>query len=312
MGLDPQVKAVLDQMASAGMPPLNALPVVAAREAALALSAMTGDPEPVADVQNRSIPGPAGPIPVRVYTPQGSAPLSVLMYSHGGGWVICNLDTHDGICRALANAAGCVVVSVDYRLAPEHTFPAAAEDVYAATEWVARNAASIGADATRIAVGGDSAGGNLSAVAALMARDRGGPSLCFQLLVYPVTDAATDTASYAESAEGYFLTRDMMQWFWDHYAPSAADRRHPYASPLRADNLRGLPPALVITAEFDPLRDEGEAYASRLRAAGVPVVLTRYDGMIHGFFGMGAILVQGTTAINEAAASLRAAFARRE
>jgi acetyl esterase len=260
---------------------------------------------------DRTVPGAAGAISVRIYTPAGSTPFPVLVYLHGGGWVIGNLDTHDGTCRALANAAGCVIVSVDYRLAPEHRFPAAPEDAYAATQWVATNAASIGADPSRIAVGGDSAGGNLSAVVALMARDRGGPSLCFQLLVYPVTDGTTQSASYRDNADGYFLTKDMMEWFWNHYVRDAADRRHAYASPLRAESLNGVPPALVITAEFDPLRDEGEAYAARLREVGVPVVLTRYDGMIHGFFGMGAMLSQGTSAINEAAASLRAAFARR-
>ena len=291
------------------MPPLNAMPVAEARAAAMALGGMTGPPETVAHVEDRTIPGPAGQIPVRIYTPTGRPPFPLLVYFHGGGWVIGNLETHDGVCRALTNAAACIVVSVDYRLAPEHPFPAAPEDSYAATQWVAANAAAIGGDPTRIAVGGDSAGGNLTAVVALVARDRGAPPLCFQLLVYPVTDAACDTASYRDNADGYFLTRDMMGWFWNHYAAQRSARENPYASPLRAASLKGLPPALVITAEFDPLRDEGEAYAARLRDAGVAAQLTRYDGMIHGFFGMGSMLDQAKTAIAQAAAALRSAFA---
>jgi acetyl esterase len=236
----------------------------------------------------------------------------MLVYFHGGGWVIGNLDTHDGVCRQLCNAAHCVVVSVDYRLAPEHPYPAAAEDAYAATRWVAANAAAIGGDPARIALGGDSAGGNLTAVVTLMARDRGGPPLVFQLLVYPATDAPTaDHPSYRENAEGYFLTRDMMLWFWNHYCGSTPDLTDAYRYPLRAKDLRRLPPAYVITAEFDPLRDEGEAYAARLREANVPVRLKRYAGMIHGFFGMGALLTQAREATKEAAEALRSAFAAR-
>jgi acetyl esterase len=202
-------------------------------------------------------------------------------------------------------------VSVDYRLAPEHKVPAAPEDTYAATKWVAENAASLNADPVRIAIGGDSAGGNLTAVTAQMARDAGGPRLAFQLLVYPVTDGACDTASYRDNADGYLLTNDLMQWFWNHYVRSAADRQNPMASPLRTRNLRGLPPALVQTAEFDPLRDEGEAYAARLKEAGVPATLTRYDGMIHGFFGLESMIDKAKTAINEAATALHAAFGGR-
>jgi acetyl esterase/lipase len=310
MGLDPQAQALLDQMAGSGLPPLNSLPVADARQAAMALGDMTGAPEAVAGVSNRTIPGPAGDVPVRIYTPAGTPPFPALVYIHGGGWVIGNLDTHDGVCRSLTNGAGCVVVSVDYRLAPEHKFPAATEDAYAATCWVAAHAPSIGADPARIAVGGDSAGGNLSAVVALMARDRGTPRLCYQLLVYPVTDAACDTPSYRDNADGYFLTRDMMRWFWNHYLRSAADGENPYASPLRATNLRGLPPALVMTAEFDPLRDEGETYAARLRQADVPVTLSRYDGMIHGFFGMAGMIDRAKDAVKEAAAALRRALER--
>ena len=311
MGLDPQARALLDEVAALGLPAFHTLSVAEARRATAAMAALQGEPEPIARVENRNIPGPAGAIPVRIYTPSGDAPLPVLVYYNGGGWVIGSLETHDGTCRSLANAAGCVVVSVDYRLAPEHKFPAAAEDAYAAAVWIAEHAAALGADAARLAVGGDSAGGNLAAVVSLMARDRGTPRLVYQLLVYPVTDGACDTASYEENADGYFLTRDMMRWFWNHYLAAAGDRRDPYHSPLRAARFNGLPPALVITAEFDPLRDEGEAYAERLRAAGVPVQLTRYHGLVHGFFGLGAVLDQAKTAMAEASGGLRAAFASR-
>ncbi len=309
MPLDPQAKAFLDQLAASGAPPLNALPVEEARKALLELFAPKEEPEPVGKVEDRKIAGPAGAIPVRIYTPQGSGPFPVLVYFHGGGWVIGNLETHDPVCRKLTRAAGCTVVSVDYRLAPEHKFPAGPEDCYAATRWVAENAASLGADPARIAVGGDSAGGNLAAVVALMARDRGGPPLAYQLLIYPVTDHAFDNPSYRENADGYLLTRDAMIWFWNHYLSHEEEGKNPYASPLKARDLRGLPPALVITAEFDPLRDEGEAYAERLREAGVPVTCSRYHGMIHGFFSLSEIMDQGKKAIEEAAQALRLALA---
>ncbi len=307
MPIDPQAKMILDQVESMGMPALHELPVAEARQSMTAMAAMQGEPEPIAAAENRKIPGPAGEIPVRIYTPAGAAPLPGLVYYHGGGWVLGDLETHDGVCRSLANAAGCVVVSVDYRLAPENKFPAAAEDCYAAARWVAENAASIGVDPRRIAVGGDSAGGNLTAVVALMARDRGTPSLVYQLLIYPVTDTSLETASYRENADGYMLTRDGMRWFWGHYIGDD-DRCNPYAAPLRAESLSGLPPALVITAEFDPLRDEGEAYARRLREAGVSAKLKRYDGMIHGFFGMGAFIDRAREAVGDAVAGLKAAF----
>jgi acetyl esterase len=310
MALDLQARAFLDQLAAAGSPPLNALSVPDARQALLTLFATTGEKEPIQRVEDRHIPGPGGPIPIRIYTPQGNNRLPILVYFHGGGWVLGDLETHDAPCRALANAASCLVIAVDYRLAPEHKYPAAVEDCYAATKWVVLNAAALGGDPMRIAVGGDSAGGNLAAAVALMARDRGTPSLTYQLLIYPVTDYAFDTASYRDNAEGYLLTKDMMQWFWRHYLNSEADGQTPYASPLRARDVHGLPPALIITAEFDPLRDEGEAYAARLREAGVPVVLSRYSGMIHGFFSLATVLDQGKQAIAEAATRLREAFGR--
>jgi acetyl esterase/lipase len=231
------------------------------------------------------------------------------VWFHGGGWVVGDLESADATARHLTVRADCVVVSVDYRLAPETKFPGPAEDCYSATKWVAQNAASINVDPSKIAVGGDSAGGNLAAVISLMARDRGGPPLALQLLVYPVTDRDFSTESYVQNAEGYQLTRDSMIWYWNHYLKSDADVANPYAAPLQAQDLRGLPPALVITAEYDPLRDEGEAYAHRLEAAGVNTTCIRYDGMIHGFFGMATAIDKGKQAIAQASASLKAAFA---
>jgi acetyl esterase len=242
MPLDPQAQAFLDQIAALGGQPLSSMPVPIARQSMEMLASMNGAEVPLGSAVDRTIPGPAGQIPVRVYTPNGTAPFPLLVYFHGGGWVLGSLGTHDGICRALAAGAGCVVVSVDYRLAPEHRYPAAADDCYAATQWCAAHAADLGVDAARIAIGGDSAGGNLTAVVAQMARDRGGPKLVFQLLIYPVTDAARDTQSYRDNAEGYLLTAGDMDWFWNHYLGDARARgEEPYASPIRAKSLAGLP-----------------------------------------------------------------------
>lgn len=306
MPLDPQAQAFLDQMAALNAPPLNQLPPEIARQGAK-LQLGIAEPEPVAKVENRTIPGPQGDIPVRIYTPEGIGPFPVLVFFHGGGWVICDLDTHDEACRSLANGTPCIVVSVDYRLAPEHKFPAAVEDCYAATQWVASNAASLNGDPSRIAVGGDSAGGNLTAVIAQLARDRGEPSLVFQLLIYPATNFNSDTPSSRENADGYFLTRDDMIWFMNHYLNSPDDRNSPLASPALAADLSGLPPALVITAEYDPLRDEGEQYGQMLKEAGVPVTISRYNGMIHGFVTFPGF-DQGERARAEASAALRVAF----
>jgi acetyl esterase len=311
MPLDPEAEALLAQFAAAGGQPLSAMSVAEARRMMDALAAIRAEPPPIAHALDWRIPGPAGEIPVRIYTPRGAAPFPVLVYFHGGGWVIGSIDTHDGICRELANAASCIVVSVEYRLAPEHKFPAAAEDCHAATLWGTAHATELGGDPRRVAIGGDSAGGNLAAVVAQMARDRGGPPLVFQLLIYPATDAAFDTPSYRDNADGYLLTTADMRWFWNHYLRSDADAAAVYASPLRAASLAGLPPALVLTAEFDPLRDEGERYAARLEEARVPTRLIRYDGMIHGFFGMTSMLQQARTAVGDAAAALTGAFSRR-
>ena len=231
-----------------------------------------------------------------------------MVYFHGGGWVVCDLDTHDVVCRAIARRAEAVVVSVDYRLAPDHKFPAAVTDAYAATEWVAANAERLGIDPTRISVGGDSAGGNLATVVSLMSREKNGPSIALQALVYPVTDLSSfETPSYREFAEGHHLSRVQMEWFRGHYLASPEDCGNPYASPLLARDLSGLPPALIITAECDPLRDEGEAYAKRLEEAGVTVTCTRYPGMIHPFFSLPGAIPQALDAIQQVADAVRMA-----
>lgn len=309
MALDPQAKFLLEQMEAAGAPPMSSLSPEEAR-LTTDFSTLAGNPEAVEKVENRTIPGPSGEIPVRIYTPEGEGPFPSLVYYHGGGWVIGDLDTVDVPCRLLANRANCVVVSVDYRLAPEHKFPAAADDAYAAAKWVVENGPSIQVDPSRVAVGGDSAGGNLAAVVSLMARDKNEIDLAYQLLIYPVTNHSYETLSYRDNADGYLLTKDSMIWFWDYYLRDAEDGKNPYASPLQAEDLSGLPPAFVITAEFDPLRDEGEAYAQRLKEAGVQVEVTRYNGMIHGFFWMPGALEQGMKAVNQAADALKLALAK--
>src|ERR1700733_10018965 len=302
--LHPEVRALLEMIDALGAPPLESQDPVEARNARVdAMKMMGGEPDALGYVENLAVPGPGGEIPVRVYAiERGGALRPALVYFHGGGFVFGNLDTHDAVCRAIAKESGAVVISVDYRLAPENKFPAAVDDSYAATVWVAANAERLGIDAHRIAVGGDSAGGNLAAVIAIRCRDAGGPALAAQVLLYPVTDSSSfETESHREFAEGYFLTRGAMDWFTGHYVASSDQRRHPEASPLLASNLSGLPPALVITAEFDPLRDEGETYAERLRQAGVPVTVTRYPGMIHGFVSMHGVLAGGRQAVKEAA-----------
>lgn len=310
MALDPAAQALLEQMAAAEMPPLNEMSPPDAREAAQGFLELAGPGEEVGDVTEQSIPGPGGDITVRIITPAETAdgPLPCLIYYHGGGWVIGDLDTLDTTCRSLANKSGSKIVSVGYRLAPEHKFPAPLDDCYAALRWVADNGAKIGVDPDRLAVGGDSAGGNLAAAVAIRARDEGGPALRYQVLVYPVTNHSFDTPSYQENADGYLLTKDMMVWFWDHYLDSDSDGQNPLASPLLADDLSGLPPAIVLTGEFDPLRDEGEAYAAKLSEAGVPVTQRRYDGQIHAFWQMPLVFLSAHQAIDQVADELRKAF----
>jgi acetyl esterase len=244
----------------------------------------------VAEVRSLAVPGPAGDIPVRLYRPAGSSPdtpLPVLVYFHGGGWVIGNLDSHDGAARWLANRAGVAVASVDYRLAPEHVFPAAVDDCWAATSWIAEHGEELGTDPDRLVVGGDSAGGNLAAVMALLARDAGAPSIRLQVLVYPAVDARLQHASIDENATGLLLTKHDIEWFYGHYGRGTVVQADDWRlSPLLSTSLEGVAPAYVLTAELDPLRDEGEAYAAALEAAGVPTQHRRFDGMIHGFFTM--------------------------
>ena len=307
MPLDPQARNLIDLIDQAGgfsLTPDSDPRQLRDLYAAMALPSTVA----VDRVEDRTIPGPAGAVPVRVYRPEGAAPKPIVVYYHGGGWVIGSLETHDGGCRAIANAVDAVVVSVDYRLAPEHRFPAPLDDARAALAWVAEHAEEVGGDASRIAVAGDSAGGNLAAVVAQMARDTGGPPICFQLLIYPVTDHEFDSASMHDNAEGYFLTRDAMRWFYSHYLDEPAQGADPRVSPIRADDLAGLPPAFVITAEYDPLRDQGVAYAAAMRDAGTPVKATTYTGMFHGFLSMVEYVDAGKVAFDDAVGALRVAF----
>ena len=294
---------MLEQADALGAPLVSSLSAVEARALReVQVEAQGGERVALGRVEDLRIAGPGGEIPIRVYASEEGVGRVGLVYLHGGGFVLGNLETHDAVCRALAKESGAVVIAVDYRLAPEHRFPAGLEDAYAATLWVVGNAKRLGIDARRVVVSGDSAGGTLAAVIAMRCRDRGGPVLAGQLLVYPVTDVSSfETGSYRECEQGYALTRATMEWFARQYVGSSGKGRDPEASPLLAEDLRGLPPTLVMTAEFDPLRDEGEAYAERLKEAGVKVRLSRYAGMIHGFFCMRRDLSVSHEAIREAA-----------
>jgi len=308
MPLDPQVKAILEEDAERGLPPYSDLSPVAARKQMLDLSPPV-DPQLAASrVVDRLIPGPQSNIPVRLYYPHGDPPYALLVYYHGGGWVIGNLETHDALCQALAKTSECLVVAVDYRLAPEHPYPAAVEDAYAATCWAADNAVSLHADPKRLAVIGDSAGGALATVVSMMARDKGGPEISLQVLIYPITDYNFDTPSYSKNAQGYMLSRELMQWFWNHYLEDIAVAGHPYVSPLQAQNLDGLPQAMILTAGYDPLRDEGRAYAHKLQAYGIDTTYSHYEGMIHGFIRMTARLDQAQKALEEVSSIIKAAL----
>ena len=304
MPLHPQVKTVLELMTKAG-PPMHHLTPEKAREQILAMRANKGEVEPVGKVEDRTIKGPGGEIPIRIYTPNGRGPFPILVYFHGGGWVVGSIETVDVSCRAFTNLVGCITISVDYRLAPEHKFPAAPDDCYTATTWAALNAASIHGDPKRLAIGGESAGANLAAAVALMAQERGAPSIALQLLLYPVTDYACNTPSCKENGEGYFLTTEMMRWFWNHYLRNDADGENPLASPLRAKRLQSLAPAAIYTAEFDPLRDEGAEYAKKLRGAGIAVEYKCQEGLIHGYMGMAKAVEPAGKALQDAAEALR-------
>jgi acetyl esterase len=298
MPLDPQVDGLLQAMREAGAKPFEELSVPEARVAALAFAELQGEPEEVAKVEHRFIPGPTADLPARIYTPAGAGPFPGLVYFHGSGWVVLNIEVCDTTMRALANSTGCVVVAVNYQKAPEHPFPVPFEDAWASTLWTFENAAELGIDPARIGVIGDSAGGNLAAAVTLRARAEGAPGIAFQALVYPALDRGWDTPSAIENAEGYGLQRETMRWFWNHYVPDEADGDNPLVSPLRAADLSGLPPAFIATAEFDPLRDDGRAYHAALHDAGVPVTYVEYDGMIHGFYWMQGV-VDGAKRLHE-------------
>jgi acetyl esterase len=301
MTLDPGLLPYVQRAAAA--PPAWEVPLAELRAGPDAEVPEVWGELPDVDTHERTIDGPAGPLRLRIYRPDVPGPLPLLVWLHGGGWVVGSLDSHDPVCRHLAVATPCCVVAPAYRLAPEHPFPAAVEDAWAALEWTAHEGAELGGDASRLVVGGDSAGGNLATVVARHARDRGLP-LALQLLAYPVTDIDLDSASYLEHGSGLNLTRAKMAWYWDKYL-AGGDGAHPDASPLRADDLSGLAPAVVQTAEYDPLLSEGEAYAQRLTDADVAVTLTRYDGMIHGFLRMPALTPTALAGLDELAGAIR-------
>ena len=302
--LDPDAAAVFTAFQEAGRPAYETLTAPEAREFYLA-ARVVSNPEPpeLKSVQPLAIPSPTGPIPARIYTPitlrKASDLAPCLVFFHGGGWVIGNLDTHDVVCRKLADEGQLIVISVDYRLAPEHKFPAAIDDAIASTKWIAENATQLGIDASRLMVGGDSAGGNLAAVVAISARDGDGPDIAGQVLIYPATDFAMTHPSHSEPETGILLTHTVIKWFRDHYLNGAADVGDWRASPVRAKTLVGLPPAYVLTAGADPLRDEGDEYARHLKQAGVPVTYRHFPGQFHGFFTMGKLLQQANIAAKE-------------
>ena len=304
MPLHPQAQMVLDFMSETGF----TFEGVTAEDLRARANMAIPSPIELPSIADGNVPGPAGDIPVRIYRPSDATDLPVVVFFHGGGWVIGDLESHDHMARTISAKADCVVVAVDYRLAPEHKFPAAADDAWAALEWVATHAAELGVDGDRIAVAGDSAGGNLAAVVAVQARDSEHVEIIQQVLLYPVVDGDCERPSMEENAEGYMLTRGAMDWFHEQYAVTDADRSDPRYSPINAD-LAGVAPAVVVTAEYDPLRDQGNAYAVALTDAGVDVIHTQYDGMIHGFFSMDAGLDTAVRAQDEVAAALRDAFA---
>jgi acetyl esterase len=309
MPLDPLMSALLGQMKAEPQPPIWEMEPEAARAAFAGLLAAVGPKDiPIGKTENVTMPGPGGDLPLRIYSPVAAGgALPGLVFYHGGGFVLGDLDTHDGLCRILANEAGVRVVAVDYRLAPEHKFPAAVEDAIAALDWVEANAASIGVDANLLAVAGESAGGALAAIVAQNAKAKGGPKLMLQMLFFPVTQIGEETVSLHEFAEGYFLERKTIRWFFEQYLPENANLRDPRLSPLHAEDLGGLPPAYVMLAGFDPLRDEGLAYAEKLRAAGVDVTIANYPDMVHAFIYMHAALPQSQRALHAAAEGLKKA-----
>ena len=310
MPVDPQAQMLLDQLAAVEAPSIEDMTIEEARTTFRAFGSMMPVPE-TAHVNDHQVPVDGGEITVRVFHPleyDKYNPLPVLVWFHGGGFTVGDLATSDATAAEVANATGCVVANVDYRLAPEHRFPTPLEDCYAAVQWVVDASGDLGVDPARLAVGGDSAGGNLAAAVCLLARELGGPAIRFQVLVYPCVDPRRSYQSYRENAEGYLLTASVMEWFWANYLGDDTDPETPLAAPLYASDLSGLPDALVITAEYDPLRDEGEAYAERLKQAGVMVEASRYDGQIHGFVGLYGMLDAGRKGIDEISRALRGAL----
>ncbi len=304
--MDPILKMMADNASSAGRAgSLREGTVEEARAGYALVAAAGGEPPELGGVTDAELPGPAGVLPIRVYTPVGTGPFPIVAFFHGGGFTIGSIESHDPVCRQLCAQVNAVVVSVDYRLAPEHPFPAAVDDAFAATVWIAEHASELGGDAARLAVAGDSAGGNLAAVVCLMARDAGGPAIAFQTLIYPTVDARGGYPSIEENRDGPFLSADTMRWFYEQYHPTPGRESEWQASPILAPDLSGLPPALILTAEFDPLRDEGEAYAEALRAAGNTVTVTRYDGMTHMFFQLWGVIDGAKTAMTDTADALR-------
>jgi acetyl esterase len=315
---DPQMKAVLDELAALNPKPIETLEPAEARKQPTPADAVkkvlekqgkSTDPEPVGNVADQKIPGPKEELPVRVYTPKGDGPFPVLVYFHGGGFVIATVDTYDSSCRALCNMANCVVVSVEYRKAPENKYPAQVEDAYAAYEWVTKNAAQLKGDPAKIAVAGESAGGNLATVTCMMAKEKIAPMPIYQLLVYPVVNNDMNTPSYQQHANAKPLNKAMMGWFFKHYVADPNGPADPHLTPLQSTDLSGLPPAMILTAQIDPLLSEGQQYAEKLKAAGVEVQYKTYEGVTHEFFGMGAVVDKAKQAETDAAEGLKAAFA---
>ncbi len=310
MPLDPQAEAFLQDMSDSGAEPWESMTPAEARVAVLAFKELGGEPEEVASVEHRFIPGPTADLPAWIYRPDKGTgePQHGLIYFHGSGWVIANIDVVDSFSRSLANRTGCVVVAVNYQKAPEHKFPVPFDDCYSATRWVFDNASDLRLDPSRIGVIGDSAGGNLAAAVTLKARDEHGPKLAYQVLIYPAVEYGWDTASSVANAEGYGLQRASMEYFWNHYIDDPSDAAMPYCSPLAAEDHSGLPPALIVCAEFDPLCDDGRNYAAKLEAAGVPAKFRLYEGMIHGFLWMSGVFDQSRTLLDEIGREVRSAL----
>ena len=310
MRLDPDAAAILERIRAAGVPPWHTLAPVEGREVYRRRALLFQEaPIDVGTVWDTTIPSPAGPLGIRVYRPDGGPPRPIFVYLHGGGWTLGDLDTHDTVCRRIARAADCMVVAVDYRLSPEFPYPAAMDDTIAAVRWLAANGAELGGDPTRLALGGDSAGGNLTAGAVIRLRDEGGPRVALQVLIYPATQPTFEMLSYYENAVGFFLTTADVVWFWGNYlGGDTAAETDPYACPGSASDLRNLPPAVVITGDFDPVRDDGDIYAAKLRAAAVPVEARRFPGMIHGFVALPVEIPAGKRAIQMIARAARRAW----